>query len=106
MVQQFTEAFVQALQMPDGPTSDSGLKMEVLKVRNSALGPFCRTDYDLQTLSQSFSFLFVCGYFPGFKSLFSLLIRLTGSDSIGKELPQTHGVLHAADITHCVEYTD
>lgn len=57
-------------------------------------------------LSQSFSFLFVCGYFPGFKSLFSLLIRLTGSDSIGKELPQTHGVLHAADITHCVEYTD
>uniref|UniRef100_A0A3P8WSC2 Importin 9 n=1 Tax=Cynoglossus semilaevis TaxID=244447 RepID=A0A3P8WSC2_CYNSE len=31
VVQQFTEAFVQALQMPDGPTSDSGLKMEVLK---------------------------------------------------------------------------
>lgn len=33
VVQQFTEAFVQALQMPDGPTSDSGFKMEVLKVR-------------------------------------------------------------------------
>uniref|UniRef100_A0A4W3IWF5 Importin 9 n=1 Tax=Callorhinchus milii TaxID=7868 RepID=A0A4W3IWF5_CALMI len=31
VVQQFTEAFVQALQLPDGPTSDSGLKMEVLK---------------------------------------------------------------------------
>ena len=32
MVQRFTEAFVQALQVPEGPTSDSGLKMEVLKV--------------------------------------------------------------------------
>lgn len=32
VVQQFTEAFVQALQIPDGPTSDSGFKMEVLKV--------------------------------------------------------------------------
>ncbi|KAM8976738.1 importin-9 [Pelodytes ibericus] len=31
VVHQFTDAFVQALQMPDGPTSDSGLKMEVLK---------------------------------------------------------------------------
>uniref|UniRef100_A0A8C7ZPS0 Importin 9 n=1 Tax=Oryzias sinensis TaxID=183150 RepID=A0A8C7ZPS0_9TELE len=31
VVQQFTEAFVQALRMPDGPSSDSGLKMEVLK---------------------------------------------------------------------------
>uniref|UniRef100_A0A8D0AE93 Importin 9 n=1 Tax=Sander lucioperca TaxID=283035 RepID=A0A8D0AE93_SANLU len=31
VVQQFTEAFVLALQMPDGPSSDSGLKMEVLK---------------------------------------------------------------------------
>ncbi|CAF96488.1 unnamed protein product, partial [Tetraodon nigroviridis] len=31
VVQQFTQAFVQALQMPDGPSSDSGLKMEVLK---------------------------------------------------------------------------
>ncbi|XP_041083190.1 importin-9-like [Polyodon spathula] len=31
VVQQFTEAFVQALQMPDGSSSDSGLKMEVLK---------------------------------------------------------------------------
>lgn len=31
VVQQFTEAFVQALQMPDGPSSDSGLKMETLK---------------------------------------------------------------------------
>ncbi|EPY89521.1 importin-9 [Camelus ferus] len=33
VVQQFTEAFVQALQIPDGPTSDSGFKMEVLKCR-------------------------------------------------------------------------
>ncbi|GAB0199944.1 importin-9 [Grus japonensis] len=33
VVQQFTEAFVQALQMPDGPTSDSGFKMEVLKMQ-------------------------------------------------------------------------
>jgi len=32
VVQQFTEAFVHALQMPDGASSDSGLKMEVLKV--------------------------------------------------------------------------
>ncbi|XP_037602515.1 importin-9 isoform X3 [Sebastes umbrosus] len=31
VVQQFTEAFVHALQMPDGLSSDSGLKMEVLK---------------------------------------------------------------------------
>ena len=30
---QFTEAFVQALQVPDGETSDRGLKMEILKVR-------------------------------------------------------------------------
>lgn len=37
VVQQFTEAFVQALQMPDGPSSDSGLKMEVLKVRDQRL---------------------------------------------------------------------
>ncbi|XP_037016895.2 importin-9 isoform X4 [Artibeus jamaicensis] len=31
VVQRFTEAFVQALQVPDGPTADSGFKMEVLK---------------------------------------------------------------------------
>lgn len=37
VVQQFTEAFVQALQMPDGPTSDSGFKMEVLKVSHLGL---------------------------------------------------------------------
>lgn len=37
VVQQFTEAFVQALQMPDGPTSDSGFKMEVLKVSHLVL---------------------------------------------------------------------
>lgn len=37
VVQQFTEAFVQALQMPDGPTSDSGFKMEVLKVSHFGL---------------------------------------------------------------------
>lgn len=42
MVQQFTEAFVQALQVPDGPTSDSGFKMEVLKVRTRRRpGPRC-----------------------------------------------------------------
>jgi hypothetical protein len=29
---QFTEALVEALRVPDGPTSDSGLKMEILKV--------------------------------------------------------------------------
>ena len=29
---QFVEAFIQALHVPDGLTSDSGLKMEVLKV--------------------------------------------------------------------------
>ena len=33
VVQQFTQAFIQALQMPDGASSDSGLKMEVLKVK-------------------------------------------------------------------------
>ncbi len=32
LLPQFTEAFVQSIQMPDGPTMDSGLKMEVLKV--------------------------------------------------------------------------
>ncbi|TST85775.1 Importin-9 [Bagarius yarrelli] len=31
VLEQFTQALVQAVQMPDGPTSDSGLKMEVLK---------------------------------------------------------------------------
>ncbi|KAB0406582.1 hypothetical protein E2I00_010391, partial [Balaenoptera physalus] len=36
VVQQFTEAFVQALQIPDGPTSDSGFKMEVLKSMSKA----------------------------------------------------------------------
>ncbi|XP_036926391.1 importin-9 isoform X3 [Sturnira hondurensis] len=30
-VQRFAEAFVQALQLPDGPAADSGFKMEVLK---------------------------------------------------------------------------
>lgn len=39
VVQQFTEAFVQALQIPDGPTSDSGFKMEVLKVGSGAGEP-------------------------------------------------------------------
>ena len=34
LLPQFTEAFVQAIQIPDGVTSDSGLKMEVLKVCN------------------------------------------------------------------------
>lgn len=43
--------------------------------------------------------------FSKLKSIFSLL-PFTGSDSIGKELPQTYGVLHAADFTHCMEYTD
>ncbi|EHH15689.1 hypothetical protein EGK_01810 [Macaca mulatta] len=41
VVQQFTEAFVQALQIPDGPTSDSGFKMEVLKIICKADSKFC-----------------------------------------------------------------
>lgn len=45
VVQQFTEAFVQALQLPDGPTSDSGLKMEVLKVRYAAIVTHLRDIY-------------------------------------------------------------
>lgn len=45
VVQQFTEAFVQALQMPDGPTSDSGFKMEVLKVSHFGLVSGERTGY-------------------------------------------------------------
>ena len=36
----------------------------------------------------------------------SFSLSLPGSNSIGEELSQTHGVLHAADITHRVEYTD
>lgn len=36
-MQQFTEAFVHALHMPDGPSSDSGLKMEVLKVGDALI---------------------------------------------------------------------
>lgn len=31
-IPQFTQAFIQALQVPDGLTSDSGLKMEIVKV--------------------------------------------------------------------------
>ncbi|KAG5275289.1 hypothetical protein AALO_G00145750 [Alosa alosa] len=42
VVQQFTEAFVQALQMPDGPSSDSGLKMEVLKAVTALVKNFPR----------------------------------------------------------------
>ena len=33
-VPQFTQSFIQALQVPDGYTSDSGLKMEIVKVHN------------------------------------------------------------------------
>ncbi|KAI5093529.1 importin-9, partial [Silurus meridionalis] len=40
VVEQFTEALVQAVQMPDGPTSDSGLKMEVLKAVTSLVKNF------------------------------------------------------------------
>lgn len=32
LLPRFTEVFVQALQVPDGGTSDTGLKMEILKV--------------------------------------------------------------------------
>lgn len=32
VIPQFTHAFVEALVVPDGPSSDSGLKMEILKV--------------------------------------------------------------------------
>ncbi|KAK5872189.1 hypothetical protein PBY51_012912 [Eleginops maclovinus] len=40
VVQQFTEAFVHALQMPEGPLSDSGLKMEVLKAVTALVNNF------------------------------------------------------------------
>lgn len=53
MVQQFTEAFVQALQMPDGPSSDSGLKMEVLKVREQQI------TFHL-SFHSSFTFIEIC----------------------------------------------
>nr|KAF6399782.1 importin 9 [Molossus molossus] len=42
VVQQFAEAFVQALQIPDGPTSDSGFKMEVLKAVTALVKNFPR----------------------------------------------------------------
>jgi len=32
--------FTAALQQPDGPTSDSGLKMEILKVLTAKFRPF------------------------------------------------------------------
>ena len=32
VIPQFTQAFVEALLVPDGPSSDSGLKMEIMKV--------------------------------------------------------------------------
>lgn len=60
MVQQFTEAFVQALQMPDGPSSDSGLKMEVLKVREQQIRAF--------VLPLFFFFFFFNGICPLFSS--------------------------------------
>ncbi|XP_064632245.1 importin-9-like [Lineus longissimus] len=37
---QFTEALVEALRIPDGPTSDSGLKMEILKALTTLLKNF------------------------------------------------------------------
>ncbi|XP_052781923.1 importin-9-like [Mya arenaria] len=37
---QFTEAFVQALLVPDGPASDSGLKMEIMKALTSLVKSF------------------------------------------------------------------
>ncbi|XP_067100238.1 importin-9 [Osmerus mordax] len=42
VVQQFTQAFIQALQMPDGSSSDSGLKMEVLKAVTALVKNFPR----------------------------------------------------------------
>lgn len=88
MVQQFTEAFVQALQMPDGPSSDSGLKMEVLKVRVQK-NPY--------SLSFHWSFALIEP---------SILFSSPGSNSTSEELPQAHGVLHAADTSHRLEHTD
>ncbi|KAL4226818.1 Importin 9 [Mactra antiquata] len=40
VIPQFTEAFVQALLIPDGPTSDSGLKMEILKAITTLIKSF------------------------------------------------------------------
>ncbi|XP_069141482.1 importin-9-like isoform X2 [Argopecten irradians] len=40
IVPQFTEALIRALQIPDGPTSDSGLKMEILKVITTLVKSF------------------------------------------------------------------
>jgi len=37
---QFVMVFTAALQQPDGPTSDSGLKMEILKVLTAKFRPF------------------------------------------------------------------
>lgn len=90
MVQQFTEAFVQALQMPDGPSSDSGLKMEVLKVRE-------------QQITECLSF-HSSVYFLMESVLSSLLF--SGSNGTREELPQTHGVFHAADPSNSLEHTD
>ncbi|KAM5301406.1 importin-9 isoform 4-T4 [Glossophaga mutica] len=42
VVQRFTEAFVQALQVPDGPAADSGFKMEVLKAVTALVKNFPR----------------------------------------------------------------
>lgn len=40
VLQQFLEAFIQAMQIPDGPSSDSGLKMEVLKAVTALVKSF------------------------------------------------------------------
>lgn len=92
MVQQFTGAFVQALQTPDGPTADSGFKMEVLKV-NSCCG---REGLEGAAGSSGSS----CFTQP-------LSLSLTaGGDSAGKELPEAHGVVHAADPADRLEHAD
>lgn len=89
VVQQFTEAFVQALQVPDGPTSDSGFKMEVLKV--------CAWDWGCPGAAAAP---------PASRATPGLVSASSGGDGPGEELPEAHGVLHAADPAHRLEHAD
>lgn len=92
VVQQFTEAFVQALQIPDGPTSDSGFKMEVLKVNTY----YQWNIWCLRGWSEIIYFLYITHNLSPFLFL--------GSDSPSEKLPKAHGVLHAADSAYCLEH--
>ena len=92
VVQQFTEAFVQALQVPDGPTADSGFKMEVLKVSaSSRCTPGVRGRPATPNIPPSVG---------------PVLCDPAGRDRPGEELPQAHGGLHAADPAHRLEHPD